>query len=69
MADARVARTKIIANIQGVSSKEKGVGIPDFIANGSRIIYDGWLKADPESNGEEVTLPRCAKGEKLDCNP
>jgi len=66
MADARVARTKIIANIQGVSSKEKGVGIPDFIANGSRIIYDGWLKADPESNGEEVTLPRCAKGEKLD---
>ena len=59
MADARVARTKIIANVI--------VGtIPDFIANGSRIIYDGWLKADPESNGEEVTLPKCAKGEKLD---
>jgi DNA topoisomerase-1 len=58
MADARVARTKIIANIIAGA-------IPDFIANGSRIIYDGWLKADPESNGEEVTLPKCAKGEEL----
>ncbi len=58
MADARVARTKIIANVIAGA-------IPDFIANGSRVIYDGWLKADPESNGEEVTLPKCAKGEEL----
>ena len=48
------------------SDKKSGTSIPDFIANGSRIIYDGWLKADPESSGEEVTLPKCAKGEKLD---
>jgi DNA topoisomerase-1 len=62
MADARIARTKIVANILPTSSSL----LPDFVANGSRIIYDGWLKADPESNGEEVTLPKCAKGEKLD---
>ena len=59
MADAQLARTKIIANIE---SDE----IPDFEATGSRVIFDGWLKADPESNGEEVTLPACAREEKLD---
>jgi DNA topoisomerase-1 len=59
MVDARVARTKIVANVETSP-------IPDFIANGSRIIYDGWLKADPESTGEEVTLPKCVKDEKLD---
>ncbi|MEN9912956.1 MAG: type topoisomerase [Candidatus Parcubacteria bacterium] len=58
MADAQLARTKIIANIE---SDE----IPDFEATGSRVIFDGWLKADPESNGEEVTLPACAREEKL----
>ena len=58
MADARVARTKIIANVTNGT-------IPDFEANGSRVIYDGWLKADPESNGEEVNLPKCAKSEEL----
>jgi DNA topoisomerase-1 len=60
MTDARVARTKIVANVETTGS------IPDFIANGSRVIYDGWLKADPESTGEEVNLPKCAKDEKLD---
>jgi DNA topoisomerase-1 len=66
MADARVARTKIIANVTAAQSDTADKKIPDFVANGSRVIYDGWLKADPESNGEEVTLPKCAKGEKLD---
>jgi len=71
MADARVARTKIVANLkEGAGSKEKGAGaakkIPDFTANGSRVIYDGWLKADPESRGEELELPKCEKDEKLD---
>jgi len=61
MTDARMARTKIIANIESTSDT-----ITDFEANGSRILFDGWLKADPESTGEETTLPKCAKGEKLD---
>ncbi len=59
MADAQLARTKIIANIESDN-------IPDFEATGSRVIFDGWLKADPESNGEEVTLPACSREEKLD---
>ncbi len=59
MADAKLAKTKIIANVNSNS-------IPDFSANGSRVLFDGWLKADPESQGEEVNLPKCAKGENLD---
>lgn len=58
MSDARIARTKIIANITNPS-------IPNFSVTGSRIIYDGWLRADPESTGEEVTLPPCKKDEPL----
>ncbi len=61
MADARVAKTKIIGNITNTDKP-----IPDFEATGSRVIFDGWLKADPESVGEEVTLPKCAKDESLD---
>ena len=67
MTDALMARTKIVANVEKeVRSKEKGErSIPDFEANGSRILFDGWLKADPESNGEEVNLPKCSKDEDM----
>ena len=58
MSDAKVARTKIVVNILGDT-------IPDFAANGSRIVGDGWLKADPAARGEEVELPKTAKGESL----
>lgn len=59
MTDAHITRTKIIAN---VDSKES---IPDFEANGSRILFDGWLKADPDSTGDENSLPPATKGEIL----
>ena len=59
MADAQMARTKISANVDDDS-------LPDFEATGSRILFDGWLKADPESHGEDVELPKCIKGEELD---
>ena len=66
-----MARTKIIANIAegGAAGKAGGANtaaIPDFEVNGSRVIFDGWLKADPESAGEDVALPKYAEGEKLD---
>jgi DNA topoisomerase-1 len=60
------------ASVSGASetilsrSLESDTTIPYFTATGSRIIFDGWLKADPESTGEEVNLPKCAKNEKLD---
>ena len=62
MTDAHIARTKIIAN---VDSKNSDI-VPDFETTGSRVLFDGWLKADPESNGEENSLPPCSKGEIID---
>jgi DNA topoisomerase-1 len=59
MSDALLKKTKIIANIASD-------GIPDFEANGSRITFDGWLKADPESRGEENELPKCKNSESLE---
>ncbi len=58
MADAKTMRTKLIANIGGDS-------IPDFSANGSRVIFDGWLAADPEARGEDVELPKVAASDPL----
>lgn len=59
MADAQIMRTKIIANTENDT-------VPNFEATGSRVLFDGWLKADPESAGEEVTLPKTAKDESLE---
>ena len=58
MADAKIMRTKIVANVDGSL-------IPDFSANGSRILFDGWLKIDPFSKKEDVELPKVTKGDKL----
>jgi len=60
MSDTVMARTKISANLRTPSSM-----LPDFEATGSRVLFDGWLKADPESMGEEVALPQVAQGEPL----
>ena len=62
MADAAMKRTKILANVTG--SKE---AIPDFAVNGSRVIFDGWLAADPRARGEDVEVPKIAKGDTLTC--
>lgn len=58
MSDAKLMKTKIVANI------EKG-DIPDFTANGSRVLFPGWLAADTEARGEDVELPLVEVGEKL----
>src|SRR5581483_10426498 len=44
MADAKIMRTKIEANTPSTSSGQ--AKIPTFAATGSRVIFDGWLKAD-----------------------
>lgn len=59
MTDAKTLRTKVIANVEGDT-------IPDFSANGSRIIFDGWLAADPDARGEDVELPKVSEGDALD---
>lgn len=58
MTDAKTLRTKITANVAGSS-------IPDFTANGSRVIFDGWLAADPGARGEDVELPKVAAKDPL----
>jgi len=58
MKSAEVIRTKAITNIINTT-------IPDFWLNGSRIIFDGWLKADPRSASEDVLLPKFEKGDSL----
>lgn len=59
MADAKVLRTKIEAE----TGDKK---VPLFAATGSRVVFDGWLKADPAARGEDVELPKTTKGEELD---
>jgi DNA topoisomerase-1 len=59
MTDARVLRTKIVAKIGADKN------IPTFSINGSRMLFDGWLKADPDARGEDVELPKVTEGETL----
>ena len=71
MADAKILRTKIEAqtkltptlHVKGMPPKDE---IPAFTANGSRVLFDGWLKADPAARGEDVELPKVEKGDPLD---
>lgn len=59
MADAALLRTKITAKAE---DNEK---IPTFSANGSRLVFPGWLATDPESRGEDVELPKTESGDRL----
>lgn len=61
MSDAKLARTKITANTDATGKD----AIPDFTVVGSRVIFEGWLKADPAARGEDVELPKAFKDEAL----
>jgi len=58
MIDAKMMKTKVIANIEGDK-------IPDFTANGSRMLSPGWLACDSEARGEDVELPLVVVGEEI----
>ncbi|MDP2648856.1 MAG: type I DNA topoisomerase [bacterium] len=58
MTEAKLLRTKIVANIQGDS-------IPDFAVTGSQVIFDGWLAADTGARGEDTELPKVSDGDSL----
>jgi DNA topoisomerase-1 len=60
MTDAQMKRTKVLINVTG--TKET---IPDFAVNGSRVIFDGWLKADPMARREDTEVPKIAKGDSV----
>lgn len=67
MADAKLLKTKIIATpkVKFPSSSDALNQIPDFIASGSRVIFDGWLAADPGARSEDVELPAVKSGDTL----
>lgn len=58
MIDAKLLKTRILANVSGDT-------IPDFSVNGSRVISPGWLIADPGARGEDIELPEVVEGDAL----
>ena len=59
MTDAKLSKTKISAVIKNHED------LPDFSANGSRLLFPGWLKVDANARSDDVELPKCNVGEKL----
>ena len=58
MTPAKTLRTKVIAEVEGAD-------IDHFAVSGSRLIYDGWLRAFPEAAGDDTLLPKMKEGEKM----
>jgi DNA topoisomerase-1 len=62
MTPAKILRIKISANTEkGISEK-----YPNFSINGSRVLFPGWLAVDTRARGEDVEVPKLAKGDNLD---
>ncbi len=59
MTDAKLLKTKITAIIKEHEE------LPYFGANGSRLLFPGWLAVDTGARGEDVELPLCKEGEIL----
>lgn len=60
MADATIKRSKLITNI--TNSNEE---IPDFAVNGSRVVFDGWLRVDTSARGEDTEVPKLSIGDAV----
>jgi DNA topoisomerase-1 len=58
MSDASLLRTKITANTRSNS-------LPNFLINGSRLLFAGWLTIDPDARAEDIELPKVAVDESL----
>ena len=57
MAPARIMRTNVAVTAD--------TDIPIFTANGSRMLFPGWLALDTAARGEDVELPKLAIGDTL----
>lgn len=58
MKDAKILRTKVVANITGDT-------IPNFNCSGSVLLYPGWLVADPSARGDDTELPQITMGDDI----
>jgi len=75
MSDAKLLKTKITANIEpevglmaknpAISPTSGGFKFPDFTANGSQVLFLGWLTCDTGARGEDVELPKVETGEEF----
>ena len=57
MSPAKIMRTNVVAKADS--------DIPLFTANGSRVLFAGWLALDTKSRGEDVELPSLCQGDAL----
>jgi DNA topoisomerase-1 len=58
MTPAKLLKTKITATVDDAV-------VPPFTANGSRMLFPGWLAADTGARGEDVELPEVKTGDTL----
>ncbi len=58
MTDARLLKTRI-------ASATDSPAIPEFAANGSRVLFQGWLACDTDARGEDIELPEVKEKEPL----
>jgi DNA topoisomerase-1 len=59
MSDVKLLRTKIIVRFENKN-------LPYFSINGSRLLFDGWLKIDTFAKNEDTILPKIQKNDILD---
>ncbi len=57
MKSAQMLRTKVEAH--------SNAPIPVFSANGSRVVFPGWLACETRARGEDVELPKVSQGQAL----
>jgi DNA topoisomerase-1 len=65
MSAARIMRTKIVAEATVAAPDTNRGKVPDFEANGSRVLFPGWLALDTRARGEDVELPGLSVGQAL----
>ncbi len=58
MSDAKMLKTKVVANVTGNK-------IPDFTVIGSQLQFPGWLAVDTAARGEDIELPKLTIGQEL----
>ena len=54
MTEALLKKTRIEASVTPHGTDKD---VPLFVTNGSRVIFDGWLVADPRARGEDIEVP------------
>ncbi len=57
MTAAKIMRTSI--------KVDADADIPQFTANGSRLLFPGWLACDTKARGEDVELPKLSQGDMV----